>query len=212
MTPTDGTTISAAVEGVVDEAVARRLIEHVGGTAGPVYGKFGKVYLKEKIRGYNNAAAHALWFVLVDLNNETHCAPLLKKSWLPSPAPHMCFRIAVREVEAWLLADHAGLSAFLQAPVSKVPRDPENVKHPKSAIVQLARSSRSREIQEDMVPRPESARAVGPAYPSRLIEFITSANSRLRWRPDVAARQSDSLKRCLCGLEYLVMRANPAKP
>ncbi len=53
--------ITAAVEGIVDEAVARRLIVHVGGSVGSVYGKSGKTDLRKKIKGYNKAAQHAPW-------------------------------------------------------------------------------------------------------------------------------------------------------
>jgi len=204
MTPTGSTSISAAVEGLVDEAVARCLIEYVGGIPGPIYGKFGKAYLKEKITGYNNAARYALWFVLVDLNNEARCAPLLRESWLPNPAPYMCFRIAVKEVETWLLADRDGLSEFLQVPVTRVPHDPENIRDPKNEIVRLARISGSHEIREDMIPRPNSSRVIGPAYPSRLIEFVTIFNRR--WRPGLAAKRSNSLTRCLRCLERLASR------
>ena len=41
--------ISGAVEGLVDEAVLRVLIRHVGASAGPVYGKHGKDYLLKNL-------------------------------------------------------------------------------------------------------------------------------------------------------------------
>ena len=50
--------ISSAVEGVVDEAVVKRLIAEAGGKIGPIYGKRGKSLLRQKINGYNNAAHH----------------------------------------------------------------------------------------------------------------------------------------------------------
>lgn len=53
---TNGVVISAAVEGIVDEAVVRKLITYVGVTPGPIYGKEGKALLKKRIDGYNNAA------------------------------------------------------------------------------------------------------------------------------------------------------------
>jgi hypothetical protein len=59
-------------------------------------------------------------------------------------------------------------------------------------VVQLVGQSRRREIREDMIPRPGSGRQVGPAYHSRLIEFVEK-----HWQPEVAARFSDSLRRCL---------------
>ena len=68
------TVIQAAVEGIVDEAVVRRLIAHAGGQVGPVYGKSGKPALRKKIRGYNNAAHFTPWVVLVDLDNDADCA------------------------------------------------------------------------------------------------------------------------------------------
>lgn len=106
--------ISAAVEGMVDEAVVRRLIAHAGGQLGTVYGRHGKPSLREKIDGYNNAAKRAPWLVLVDLDHDEDCAPPLREAWIPNPAPHLCFRIAVREIEAWLLADAETLAQAAQ--------------------------------------------------------------------------------------------------
>ena len=193
-----GTVISAAVEGIVDEAVVRKLIAHADATPGDVYGKKGKSFLRQKIAGYNNAAQRAPWLVLVDLDNEG-CAPPLRNAWLPQPAPYLCFRVAVREVEAWLLADAERLAGFLGVARSRLPPDPERLADPKTTMVKLARASRRRDIREDMVPRPRSGRQVGPAYSSRLIEFAS-----LHWRPDVAAGRADSLKRAMRCLERLV--------
>ena len=50
--------ISAAVEGIVDEAVTRKLITEAGGRPGTIYGKNGKPFLRRHINGYNNAARH----------------------------------------------------------------------------------------------------------------------------------------------------------
>jgi hypothetical protein len=97
--------ISGAVEGPVDETVLRRLVEIAGGRLGPVYGKNGKNYLRQKINSYNQAARFSRWVVLVDLDHDAECAPLLRDSWLAKPAPNMYFRISVRAIEAWLLAD-----------------------------------------------------------------------------------------------------------
>lgn len=194
--------ISAAVEGVTDEAVVRKLILHVGAEPGAVYGKNGKPHLKERIPGYNNAARHAPWIVLVDLDQEANCAPPLRADWVSSPAPQLCFRVAVRAMEAWLLADAEALGDFLGVARKKIPGDPESLPAPKEALVNLARASRRRAIREDMVPRAESGRAVGPAYPSRIIEFAS-----FFWRPAEAAHQSDSLRRAIACLENL---ARPA--
>ena len=198
--------ISSAVEGVVDEAVVKRLIIDAGGEIGPIYGKKGKSLLKQRINGYNNAARHRHnpWIVLVDLNREADCPPPLKAVWLPNPGPFMCFRIAVREIEAWLLADRERFASFFRVRLSDVPAEPELLDDPKEAVIELSRRSRSRDIRLDMAPRPGSGRKIGPAYVSRLIEFVSDPQKG--WRPERAARSSDSLRRCLVRIRELVTR------
>jgi hypothetical protein len=194
--------INAAVEGIVDEAVVKRLIKFVGGTPSGVFGKNGKSQLRMKINGYNNAAHLTPWVVLVDLDHDTECAPLLRNEWLPHPASKMCFRVAVHEVETWLLADRVRIARFLGVSQSVVPRDPETIDDPKKAMVDLAKRSRWRAISEDMVPREGSGRPVGPAYTSRLMEFAGRA-----WSPEEAMDVSDSLRRCVECLRKLVKRS-----
>ena len=195
-------TISAAVEGIVDEAVVRRLIACAGGHPGPVYGKNGKPALRQKMNGYNNAAMHAPWVVLVDLDADAECAPLLRQGWLQAPAPQLCFRVAVRQVEAWLMADAETLATYLSVGRHAIPADPEALPNPKVEMVKLARQSRRGAIRQDMVPRPGSGRPVGPAYTSRLIEYADR-----HWRPEVAAQRADSLRRAIECLRRIVEQA-----
>ncbi|HZP43166.1 MAG TPA: hypothetical protein VFD84_16885 [Candidatus Binatia bacterium] len=194
--------ISAAVEGIVDEAVARRLIAHAGGSPGAVYGKQGKSALRDKIGGYNKAARHAPWFVLVDLNGDADCAPPLRESWLAAPAPQLCFRVAVRQVEAWLMADREALAKYLGIAQSRAPADPEALQNAKVEMVNLARRSRRKDVRADMVPREGSGRSVGPAYAARLIEYVES-----HWRPEVAAQGAESLRRAIACLQRLIESA-----
>jgi hypothetical protein len=195
---TSAVTISAAVEGTVDEAVARILISFAGGSPGPVHGKLGKSFLQQRIHGYNAAARYTPWMVLVDLDNEHACAAPLRAAWLPQQAPRLCFRVAVREVEAWLLADAESIATFLRVPRGRVPAEPETLNDPKAAMVTLAHRSRRSDLREDMVPRNGSGRPVGPAYSSRLIEFASSS-----WRPGVAAQRAESLRRAINCLRRL---------
>ena len=194
--------VSAAVEGPTDEAVLRRLIGEAGAQPGAVYGKKGKHHLLNRLAGYNNAARLRPWAVLVDLDQDADCAPPAKAKWLSSPAKLMCFSIAVRQVEAWLLADAKGLAEFLSVSASRIPANPEALANPKGEMIRLARRSRRRAIRIDMVPREGSGRIEGPAYASRLIEFACA-----HWRPKVAAGRADSLRRCLHRLERLTGRS-----
>lgn len=191
--------VSAAVEGDVDEAVVRRLVAGAGGELGSVYGKGGKAALREKIKGYNHAAQHAPWIVLVDLNGEASCAPPLRSNWIPHPASRLCFRVAVRQVEAWLLADADTLATYLRVARTRVPEQPEALENAKTAIVDLARRSKRRDIRTDMVPRHGSGRSIGPAYTSRLIEYVDH-----HWRPEVAAKRADSLRRAIACIKSLL--------
>lgn len=187
--------ITAAVEGIVDEAVVRRLAKRAGLEMGSVYGKNGKDHLRQRIGGYNNAARFSLWIILVDLNFEAECAPPLRNSWLPQPADKMCFRVAVRKVESWLLGDRERIAKFLRVRTVRIPPSPDALPDPRDAMLALAAQSRRLDIREDMLPRPGSGRPIGPAYTSRMIEFVENY-----WRPEVAARSSDSLRRCLTRL------------
>jgi hypothetical protein len=111
----------------------------------------------------------------------------------------MCFCVAVREVEAWLLADRDQIARFLSVAVSRIPRSPDDLADPKRAVVDAARRSRARAIRDDIIPAARSGRAVGPAYTARMTEFVMT-----EWRPEIAAGSSDSLARCLTRVLELV--------
>ena len=194
--------ISGAVEGMLDEAVLRRLMKEMGAMAGPIYGKNGKPFLLQKVNAYNQAARFVPWVILIDLDHAADCAPPFLQSCLPNPAPYMNFSVAVREVEAWLLADRERLSKFLSVGASRIPHNPETLDSPKLTMVEISRHSRRRDIRENMVPRAGSGRKIGPAFTSMLIEFARDPEHG--WRPHVAAKSSDSLDRCMRRLEQLI--------
>ncbi|MBI3092413.1 MAG: hypothetical protein HYY96_17270 [Candidatus Tectomicrobia bacterium] len=194
-----GILVNCVVEGIVDEVVLRRLFASAGAKTGSVYGKNGKPHLLQKLRGYNQAAQHGRWLVLVDLNGDADCAPPFRVRHLPDPARHMCFRVAVRAVEAWLLADMEEFAAFFGVAGSTIPQRPEQLENPKETVVQLARKSRRKDVREHLPPRLGSGRKVGPLYTSYLSEFAAQ-----HWRPGMAARRSDSLRRCRQRLSELL--------
>lgn len=195
--------ISAAVEGDVDEAALRRVSETLGATIHAVYGKKGKSHLRQKVESYNRAANFSPWIFLIDLDDEAQCAAELVRAWLPRPAPQMCFRVAVREIESWLLADGEMLARFLRVPRSRIPNTPELLNSPKRTIVEIAQHSSSRAIREEITPRLNSGRIVGPAYSSRIIQFIQDT-----WRPLVAQENSDSLRRCISRVSDFIRAPN----
>jgi hypothetical protein len=181
---------SAAVEGDLDREVVCRIAEEVGIRDTMFYVCHGKAKLFKRVDAFNAAARHRPWILLVDLDRE-ECPAVLRHQWIPHPSRWLCFRIAVREVESWLLADREQMAKFLGVASKHVPQNPDSLNDPKQVIVNLSRRSRQREIQEDMVPRAGSGRAEGPAYASRLIEFVHQF-----WRPSIAEKHSESLLRC----------------
>jgi hypothetical protein len=158
--------------------------------------------LRARMHGYNQAAEHYPWVVMVDLNGDAECAPPFRDEWNPAPARWMRFRVAVREVEAWLMADRERLARFLSVSTNMIPLNPDGVPEPKRKVVDLARHSRRKDIRLDMVPRAGSGRETGPAYTSRMIQF---AGDQVKgWRPDVAMGNSESLQRCLVRIGELL--------
>jgi hypothetical protein len=185
--------ISGAVEGPVDEAVLRRLVIEAGGTVGKVYGRQGKDHLVQQARAYNHAARVSPWIILMDLDQEVQCVPQYIKQIVPNPMPNLCFRLAVRAVEAWLLADRERFATFFGINEAILPLNPDDLANPKGTLVTVARRSRRREIREDLVPRAESGRTVGPGYTSWMLKYIQDPEKG--WRPDAAAQSSNSLLR-----------------
>jgi hypothetical protein len=113
----------------------------------------------------------------------------------------MCFRIVVRELESWLLADTEALAAFLGIRRTLIPAGPDQLDDPKQVLVSLGSKARKADIRRDLVPRPASGRSIGPGYTSRMLEFVQD-----RWRPAVAETNSDSLRRCRLRLRELGRR------
>ena len=195
MTPS----VSAAVEGDLDEVVLRRIADHIGFSVGSVYGRKGKPYLLKTLAGYNNAARFTPWIVVLDLDRDYECAPAALTAWLPQPAQQMFCRITVRAIEAWLLADRDRVAAMLAISPQRISTDPDSLDDPKRHLVDLARNSNRAEIRTAIVPRAGSGRSVGSSYNAKMIEFVTAG----RWRIDTARYNSASLQRALNTLQEL---------
>jgi hypothetical protein len=187
--------VDYAVEGLLDAAVVRKLFATSKIPVGRNFGGSGKNFILSRLSKWNQAAKYSPWFVMVDLDQEA-CVPLALKNWLPAPSPLMRFRIAVKEVESWLLADRAGLGEFLGFDPTKIPLSPDELEDPKSALLTLCRSSNDSSVKKDMLPRDNYKSLEGPAYASRLTSFVGEA-----WNPKEARKVSPSLDKCLTTLK-----------
>lgn len=188
--------VSVAVEGTVDEAAVRRIAGVVGFQIMAVYGLKGQQWLLPRLSVYNEAARHANWLVLLDVNSRAACAPHFLQDHFPSPSSGMRLRLAVRAVESWLLSDRQRMAHFLSVAEGRLPDAPDLEADPKRSLVEIARHSRSRDVREAIVPMPMSGRSVGPGYVGKVLDFVA------RWDPVTAAEASDSLRRCLAALNW----------
>lgn len=178
------------VEGSTDEAVLRRILSFAGIEAERTFGLRGRHQVLESLPGYNQAARHIGFVALVDFDNEPNCVGAFVVAHLGEPSPLMRFRVAVRAIEAWLMADRTGLADFLSISQARIPDDPDGVHHPKVVMVNLARHSRRLYVRRAMVPREGSGAAVGPGYTGMLIDFASNF-----WNIGEALEQSPSLNR-----------------
>ncbi|VVC71796.1 Uncharacterised protein [uncultured archaeon] len=184
------TDITILVEGKIDELVLKKILETAGHTMSQSLGKQGKGFVKERIRKYAQAARWIPIIVLVDLDSEQKCAPKLIEEW--NVPAHLTFRVAVKEIESWLLADTKNFSAFFSVYTDKIPQKTDELENPKKFLISLCSTSRKREIREGMVPRNEGGREVGAGYSAFMTEYITQF-----WNPNNAANRSESLKRTI---------------
>ena len=184
--------INLAVEDDLSEAVLRKLLP-AKYTVSDCYKKRGFGYLKKNIRGFNNAAKGMPFLVLTDLDRE-ECPPKLIKEWLSDSTPHhnLLFRVAVREVESWVLADRDPFAKFLGIKKEQVPVDVDEIDDPKEYLINLVRKSRKRRLREDIVPTRGSTAKQGPNYNGRLISFVEKV-----WNPNEAMHTSLSLQRAI---------------
>lgn len=184
--------ISLAVEDQLSEAVLKKILNITEDRflVTTCYSRGGFGYLKKNIAGFNNAAKGMPFFVLTDLDT-AECPPALIKEWLPYPKHHnLLFRIAVREVEAWILADSKGFTRYLGIAIESIPLEVESIKDPKQTLIKLTKKSRNRRIRESIVPSSNSDARQGPDYNGALITFVNKF-----WDIKTAMKNSISLKK-----------------
>jgi hypothetical protein len=185
--------IHVAIEDDLSELVIRKLLSATGRDyfIGTVFGGGGFGYLKKRANNWNAAAAAGTPILLLTDLDSNPCPSRLISDWLDfKPHANLLFRVAVREVESWLLADRVGLSRFLGISDAHVPLLPDEVPDPKLTLVNLGRRSRIRAVRESIVPRRGSTAVQGPNYNGCLGGFV-----RDRWNRNAASQRSPSLTR-----------------
>ena len=182
-----------AVEDELSEAISTKILKSFGIEIMIVLREGGNAYLRQKAPELNRSANGVDIFLLTDLDSPEDCPPGLIHSWIKGPLnPRFLFRVAVMEVESWLMADREAVAKFLSIPVNRIPLSIDDIPEPKEFLVSLARKSKKRRLRDELVPKPRAKIPVGYGYKTRLIQFV-----RDHWDLERAATVSPNLKRTL---------------
>lgn len=195
--PSDASVTLAMAEGPPDLAALRKLL-HVcqlrAKKSLDMRGRDNLLKRLEAIAKKGRAVGHQgeFWVVgLCDLERDYPCPGALLTRFEPLPQT-ICLRIAVRSLEAWLLADHVGFASHSGVPQRKLPPHPEELDGVKLKLIDLAKTGRfaGRDLRHH--------NRQGSDYVRTVTEYIQK-----QWNPARAAERSPSLQRSLSRLRAL---------
>ena len=128
--------IYLATEDALSEAVGERLV----GDASDQFriavriGNQGNSFLKKKLPELIRLA-HSMPVVLLTDLDGIDCPPTLIREWKGGRRfPNgLLFRVIIREIESWLMADRKSFSDFTGVPLTRLPAYPESIPDPAPA-------------------------------------------------------------------------------
>lgn len=185
--------VALATEDELSEAVGIKLLaEHpiMSEVPAMLLRKNGFGYLRSRMASWRQMANQQVVIVLTDLDRVA-CPLILLEDWLG--AERLCprnllLRIAEREVESWLLADHEAIKKLI-GNKGRLPGDPDELSDPKRYLLGLAQKA-PRAVREDLVSQQGAIAKQGIGYNRRLVAWVQA-----EWSPERAADRSPSLFR-----------------
>ncbi|MDH4481806.1 MAG: DUF4276 family protein [Rhodoferax sp.] len=192
--------IAVATEDELSEAVALRLISELKRPHQVTMklGRKGSGYLRSKMGNWCQMADRQIMMVLTDLDR-ANCLLEFRDQWLANrPLPEtLVFRIAVREVESWALADHEAMRQLV-GKKGVLPTAPDSLNDPKQTLLGFARIA-PKSVREDLLKVNDGQLRQGLGYNARLTQWVNTA-----WDPARAAERSPSLARARFRLQEAV--------
>ena len=200
------------VEDAPSASVLNRLVAHTNkDAANPIHFRAGFPAIRggcgdirQKAGTYVRMARNGLRVVVVVDLDTNSCAPTLIREWfgleddadvlLPE---ELVFRVAVREIESWIMADRSSLADYLGIPVANLPNEPDDLPDPKQELLSVIRRKGRKAWHKAMLPQGPTA-SIGPTYNERLCEFVER-----HWDPVQAAVNSSSLRKAMAALKRL---------
>lgn len=193
------TPIAIATEDQLSEAIALRLISEIQ-TPHFIQHKLGRTgngYLRSKMENWYRMAQHQVMLVVTDLDR-ANCLVEFRDQWLATEPPaNLVFRVAVREMESWVLADHIAMRELIGAK-GVLPVAPDELADPKRALLGLAKGAPKR-VRDDLLKVTNGNVTQGLGYNARLTAWVYS-----EWSPQRAAERSPSLAKARLRLNEVV--------
>ena len=134
--------VALATEDILSEAIGLRLLAELPVPVTPnlLLRKDGFGYLRSGMNNWRQLAQHQTVLVLTDLDQIAYPVAL-RADWLgnkPAPAG-LLLRIAVREVEAWVLADHEAMRKLMEKK-GALPPEPDSLPDPQATFAQTCQA------------------------------------------------------------------------
>ena len=169
-------------------------------------------YIRRRMRDLNQIALYENpVLVVADWDRLQDCAASRVSrlsGGLTAIAPNLLIRIAVLEIESWIMAYRAGIARWLRIAANTVPRNQESLADPKRTLVQLAANSRNRSLREAIAPaQGTGTHRTGLGYNDAVGEFVAQL-----WNPEAARRNAHSLDRAIVRIAELAILARPSPP
>ncbi|MCA7970797.1 hypothetical protein LGM42_13010 [Burkholderia sp. AU39826] len=158
---------------------------------------------KKRIPAMNNVANNVMPVLMVADADQAPCVVTQRNAWLPPNASQrLSMRLAVKEAEAWVLADHIGFSKFAIVSKDLFPAKPEEVLDPKQALLAIVKKSKRRELRDEMLPGKGATSPVGLGYNIHMTEFVAE-----HWDIARAVDRAPSLARAIPRVIAMLKRA-----
>jgi hypothetical protein len=163
----------------------------------------GNGYLKIRLDNFCEAARNGQRvFILTDLD-KISCPPMLLTKWFSNTKwvveqaslKRLLFRVVVREIEAWIMADREGFAQLLGISCNKIQRNIEDIGDPKNYLFKLAKIA-NRNVRQELLIEKRGVASRGPGYDELLTYFVSN-----HWCPVRASENSPSLKKAIIRIE-----------
>lgn len=195
-----GLSVALATEDELSEAVGKRLLAEIERFTEAdllLLRRNGSGYLRSRMSNWRQLAQHQPVVLLTDLDRVA-CPGSLLDDWfgtLGRPDNFVC-RVAVREIESWLLADHDAIRLLI-GKKGRLPAEPDELLDPKQHLLTLAKQA-SRAVRHDLLKEAGAVAGQGIGYNAHLSAFVKQS-----WCPERASQRSPSLRKARIRLQEL---------